>query len=178
MTADCPARSTSERNIVVHVVVPATGGALGSGRGAATGLTARGGLGTRARRLVVVVHVGHAAAAAPAQHLHAVAANFGGVFLDAFLVGVLAGADRAFDVDLAALFQVLAAHFGGAPEEADSVPFCLLYHLAGLVLVFVGSGDSEVGDGLSARQVAHFGVAPQVADQNNFVDGCHVFPWI
>src|SRR5512139_4166153 len=154
MTADCPARSTSERNIVVHVVVPATGGALGSGRGAATGLTARGGLGTRARRLVVVVHVGHAAAAAPAQHLHAVAANFSGVFLNAFLVGVLAGADRALHVDLAAFLQVLPAHFGGAPEEADPVPLGLLNHLAGFILVFVGGGNGEVGDSLSARQVA------------------------
>jgi len=58
------------------------------------------------------------------------------------------------------------------------VPFGLLDHLTGFVLVFVGGGDGKVGDGLSARQVAHFGIAPEVADQNHFVDGCHVFPWM
>jgi len=58
------------------------------------------------------------------------------------------------------------------------MPFGLLDHLAALVLVFVGGGDGQVGDGLSARQVAHFRIASEVADQNHFVDGCHVFPWV
>src|SRR5512147_1966814 len=58
ITAECPAPLTSERNIVVHVVEPAAGGALGRRRGVAARLAAR-----RGRlRIAAVVHLGHAAA--------------------------------------------------------------------------------------------------------------------
>jgi hypothetical protein len=46
------------------------------------------------------------------QHLHLVGADLCGVALVAVLVGPLARAQRAFDIDLRALAQVLAGDLG------------------------------------------------------------------
>src|SRR5262245_51880007 len=91
-----------ERNIVFHVVELA-------GR-----LLGRGGLGGRGRSLsALAAHFSRlgarlAAAFAPAEHLHYVAADLGAVAILPFLVLPLARAQAALDVDLRALLQVLA----------------------------------------------------------------------
>src|SRR5688572_5663115 len=85
----------SERNIVLHVL-QAAGGLLRRRLGLAP--WRRCALGARFRR---------AAALARTQHLHGVAADLGRVVRLPVLV-VLARAQAALDVDLRALFQVLA----------------------------------------------------------------------
>ena len=109
-----------------------------------------------------------------AKHLHAVAADLGGVAVLAFLVLPLAGADRAFDVDLAALLQVLAADLGLTGEEADPMPLGGLLLVAVLVFPDVAGGQAQVGHGVAVGQVAQLGIGAEVADEDDFVDGCHV----
>ncbi|CFP70650.1 Uncharacterised protein [Bordetella pertussis] len=54
------------------------------------------------------------------------------------------------------------------------MPFGFLAALAaGLVLPLRGRGDRHVADGRPIRAVTHFRVATQIADENDFVDGCH-----
>ena len=57
---------------------------------------------------------GRALASAAAEHLHVPRDDLGGVALLSLLVLPLAGADAPFDVDLAALGEVLARDLGGA----------------------------------------------------------------
>jgi hypothetical protein len=128
---------------------------------------------SRRRRAVVARRTAHALAAA--EHLHLVDADVGGVLLDAVLVGVFAGADRALDVDLRALAQVLRGNLGQPAVEHQAVPFGRLAHLAALlVLPLVGGGDGHVADLVAAREGAGFRVAAEIADEDDFVDGCHV----
>jgi hypothetical protein len=42
------------------------------------------------------------------------------------------------------------------------------------VFAAAGGGNADIGHGLARGQVTNFGVTAAVADQNNFVDGCHV----
>src|SRR5205085_1958324 len=142
--------------------------ALASRRGCAAGRRGA------ARRVVVPAAVVVTAAGrrthalAAAQHLHLVGADFRGVFLDAVLVGPLARAQAAFDIDLRALAQVFAGDFGEAAVEDHSVPLGGFLHLAALlVLPLVGGGDRDVGHAVAAGEGAHLGVAPQVADDDD-----------
>src|SRR5688572_28721095 len=57
-----------------------------------------------------------------AEHLHLVGNDVGGVALGAVLAGVLVVADRAFDVDLAALAQVFTSDLAELAEEGHPVP--------------------------------------------------------
>src|SRR5450830_670697 len=113
-------------------------------------------------------------ALAAAQHLHLVGADFGAVFFDAGLVGPLAGAQRAFHIDLRTLAQVLACDFSQTAVEHHTVPLGGFLHFARL-LVFpaVGGGDGDVGHLVAAGEGADLGVAPQVADDDDFIDRCH-----
>jgi type II secretory pathway predicted ATPase ExeA len=113
-------------------------------------------------------------ALAAAQHLHLVGADFGAVLLYAGLVGPFARAQAAFDIHLRALAQVLAHDFSQAAVEHHAVPFGGFAHFAALlVLPLVGGGDGDVGHLVATGEGAHFGVAAQVADDDDFVDGCH-----
>ena len=62
--------------------------------------------------LLAATLAAHALAAT--EHLHLVGADFGAVLFNAGLVRPLAGAQAAFHVDLAALFQILACKIGRA----------------------------------------------------------------
>lgn len=110
-----------------------------------------------------------------AEHLHLVGADFGGVLFDAVLVGPLARAQASFDIHLRALAQVLAGDFGQAAVEDDAVPLGGFAHFAAL-LVFpaIGGGHCDVRDLVAAREGTHFGVAPQIADDDDFIDRCHM----
>src|SRR5450830_989818 len=142
------ANSCLERNVVVHVV-EARGrlgrrlarygrrcarcrgrcaGGIAATRTAAIASTAAGALRVTAATAAALLRIaaivlaarGAALALAAAEHLHLVGADFGGVFFDAVLVGPLARAQAAFDVDLRALAQVLAGDFGQAAVEDDA----------------------------------------------------------
>src|SRR5690606_23585330 len=111
--AAATALGRSERDVVVREAAVVE---LRAGR-RTTGRTAHGGTGTLAlaarsggvapAALVVTTAAATAGArptlAATAQHLHLAGDDVGGVALDAVLAGVLVGAQRTFDVDLAAL---------------------------------------------------------------------------
>src|SRR5471030_1453701 len=114
---------------------------------------------TRGRRLArgrgVVAAVVHAAAVAHAltvaQHLHLLGDDVGRVLLDAVLVGVFTGLQAA--------------------EEGDAVPLGQLFLLAGVaVLRFERGRHGDVGDRVTARHVANFRIATQIADDDDFVN--------
>src|SRR5687767_5948343 len=112
-SAFIPSRSL-ERDVVVHLLeIPAA--LLGRRSPAAARCAGRGGLARLAR------HWLRSAALAPPEHPHLARDDFGGVALLPFLILPLAGAERAFDVDLAPLLEVLAGNFGEAPEERHAM---------------------------------------------------------
>ncbi|TSE23023.1 hypothetical protein Taqua_01861 [Tepidimonas aquatica] len=120
-----------------------------------------------------VVHRG-AAAFAAAQQLQLGGDDVHRVALDAVLAGVLAVLQTAFHVDRAAFFQVLAGDLGQAVVEGDAVPLGVFDDFAGVaVFAPAGGGDADAGHRLAGGQVADFGVAATVADEDDFVDGCH-----
>ena len=138
---------------------------MGCGRGAARG--------TVVAASLVTGGLAHAFAAT--EHLHLVGDDVGRVFLNAIFVGVLAGFQAAFHIDGAALFEVLAGDFSQFAKEGDTVPLGLFYQLSSLAFVFAAGGNGDVGDRLTAGQITNFRIAPQVADQNDFVNGCHEY---
>ena len=57
------------------------------------------------------------------------------------------------------------------------MPLRVFNHFAaGFVFALAAGGDGHIGHGLSAGQITHFGVAAAVAEQYDFVDGCHGVP--
>ena len=58
-----------------------------------------------------------------AEHLHLVSTDLGGVAVLSILVLPFAGADRALDINLTALAQILAGDFGELSEEGDFMLF-------------------------------------------------------
>ncbi|MPN21514.1 hypothetical protein SDC9_168894 [bioreactor metagenome] len=68
----------------------------------------------------------------------------------------------------------MADDFSEATVEDDAVPFGDFLVFAGvLVAPAVGGGDGDVRYLVTIGEAAHFGVAAQVADDDDFVDGCH-----
>src|SRR6266576_6600149 len=91
-----------------------------------------------------------------------------------FLVGLLvvpgAGLQAAFDVDLVALFQVLAGDFGEARPEHHVMPLGLLLPLSRFVFVGLVGGECDLCDRGALRRVLHFGILSEIADQDDFVN--------
>src|SRR5271166_129685 len=80
----------------------------------------------------------------------------------------------AFNVNRAALLQVLARDFGGAPEGLNVVPLRLILPVTVFVFNRRAGGQREISDRHAAGGVLHFRVLTQVAKQDNFVDAsCH-----
>ncbi len=85
-----------------------------------------------------------------------------------------AGLDLAFDEELGAFFDVVADDLGGALEADDIVPLGLVGPVALRVLLPVGGGEGEAGDGHAAGGGTNLGVFADVAEEENFVDAfCH-----
>jgi len=123
-------------------------------------------VGTRA-----AARVGVAGTFAAAQHLHLVGDDFGGVSILAVLPLPFARFDAAFYVDGAAFAQVFSGDFSQAVVEHDAMPFGFFAALAGVfVFPLRAGGDGDIADGGSIGAVTHFRVAPQVTDENRFVD--------
>src|SRR6185295_5821139 len=123
----------SERDVVVHVAVTATAGRHGPSRRGA-GWTA----GAEIAGIVGAEAAATAAAAAiePGQgRVKTLQHAFGRVFLDAALVGPFAGLQRALDVNLGALLQILLDNLAKRlGEDHDAVPLGLFLALAGALV--------------------------------------------
>jgi len=118
------------------------------------------------------LRTGASPSAAAEQH-DAVAANLGGVALVAVLVVPLPRLQAALDVDLLALHQVLAERLGGLSPEHHAVPLRFLLALSAFVVPHLGGGHVEGGDRRASWCVTQLGVAPEIADENHFVDASH-----
>src|SRR5208337_5399842 len=111
-----------------------------------------------------VFSAGFPASAEQNQIIHQ---DLGPVFLlAAFLVVPGTGAQAAFDVDLAAFFQVLAHNFRGALKCDQIVPLGVVLPLAVLVLVTLVGSHGKLGHGHAALGVLDLGIFAEIADQN------------
>src|SRR5579863_7451361 len=177
-----------ERNIVVHLVEPAacrraraartarTAAAAATARRTAASHAATAALGRFATAVAAVVTTAAARTATAAEHLHLVSDNFRRVALLAVLALVLARAQAAFDINRRALLQVFVHDLGQTAEERNAMPLGHFLEIAGLlVLVAVSGREPDVRDGVPARQITHFRIGAEIADENDLVDGCHVF---
>src|SRR3990167_1263776 len=133
----------------------------------------------RTRLLWTRCRVGHAALAllvalwTAAEQLHGalhVDHDFSGVTLDAVFFP-LAGLQFAFDVDLRTFAQVFTGDLCHFAEHRHTVPFGFLDLLAGLLVgpLFAGR-QTQVGHGVTVRQVANFGILAACTDQYDFVN--------
>lgn len=96
--------------------------------------------------------------------------DFSGVTLDAVFFP-LAGLQFAFDVDLRTFAQILTGDLCNLAEHRHTVPFGFLDFLAGLLVgpLFAGR-QTQVGHGVTVRQVANFGILAARTDQYDFVN--------
>ena len=169
----------SEGNIVIDIVnwCRGRGGSLAAGRSGRLGgvsrfIIALGGLLTRAAGcgcVLVAAFIGAAAAVTTIKHFHFVGHDVVGSALNSVFAGVFAALDAAFDIYLAAFFQILAGNFCQATEHTDIMPFGALLALPVAVFPVFAGGNRKIGHRVAAGQVAHFGVAPQVADKYHFI---------
>ena len=81
----------------------------------------------------------------------------------------------SFDVDFAALFQVLAGNLGQPLPQNDVVPLGSVLPLAGLVFIAFVGGQREFRHRCAGRGVFQFRVLPKIANQNDFINAltCH-----
>ena len=121
-----------------------------------------------------------ARAAARVEHgqrgVEALQHHLGRIFLDAVLVGVLAGLELALEIDLGALLQILLDDFAEPfVEDHHAVPLGLFLALAGgLVAPAFRSGDRQVGDRTPVLGAPDFRIAAEIADEDHLVDRtCH-----
>src|SRR5690606_41456956 len=110
------------------------------------------------------------ATATAAEHLHLVGDDLGDVAVLAVLAGELVIADRAFDVALRTLAQVLAGDLAELSEELHPVPLGALLLVAVAVLAHAGGGQADDGHGHAGLGVLGFGIVAEVADQDHLVD--------
>src|SRR5262249_34360476 len=119
--------SRSERDVVVHVAVAGAGG----------NCTARRGTDRSAPEITAGIVRAEAAAptaAAAVEHgqrrVESLQHHFGRIFLDAALVGPFAGLQRALEIHLGALLQILLADLAEPlVEDHDAVPLGLFLAL-------------------------------------------------
>src|SRR5664279_3180538 len=159
-------RPPSERNFVVHVA-----GLAGAGqRRLALARHAR------AAGTEVIAAVGAGAAAAGIEHgelrIEALQHHFGRVAVVAVLVLPFARLQRAFQINLRALLEILLDDLAQALiEDDDPVPLGFFLALAGgLVAPAFRGGDAEIGDRPAVLSAANFRIFAEIADQDHFVD--------
>src|SRR5690606_1251051 len=72
------------------------------------------------------------------------------------------------------LSQILTSDLGQTPIERHAMPFSgLAVFTSVLVAPAVCGGDGHIGHLVAAGKSAHFRVTAQIADDDDFVDGCH-----
>src|SRR5882672_12253433 len=107
-------------------------------------------------------HVFGGPLAAAAEHLHVLRDDLGGVTLLPLLILPLPGLDATFDVDLAALGEVLAADLGELAEADHAVPLGGFLLRSALVRPALGGGHAQVRDRLPALGESHLRVRAEV----------------
>ena len=131
----------------------------------------------------VVIHAGAGAgtrlaatAAAAVEHGERAAEardhDLGRVALLAALVGPFARRELSLDIDLGTLAHELLCDLRQLlVEDDDTVPFGALLALAGLAIApRIRRGHRHVHHGSAILHGLHFGVAAEIADQDDFVD--------
>jgi len=109
------------------------------------------------------------------QELYGQRVDFGGAALLAFFVLPLASLQAPFDVDRTALREVLTTMLSGSTPDNYSMPFSLFDLVAAILVRPVLTGrEAEIRNRLAVLRVTEFGVSPEVADQNDLVDACHM----
>src|SRR5215216_4300472 len=160
----------SERNVVVHVAVAGAAGCHRPPRRGADRTT-----GAEITAGIVGAEAAATAAAAAIEHgqgrVEALQHDFGRILLDSALVGPFARLQRALDVHLGALLQILldnlAKRFG---EDHDAVPLRLFLTLAGaLVAPGLRRRDAQIGNRPPVLCPPDFRILAEVADQNHLV---------
>src|ERR1700733_2820688 len=166
----------SERNLVVHIAAAHRSGHGSSAR-------RRRDLAGRARRAeIAAAGFVHVAAAASARAPRAIEQrqlaakvlqhDFGGIAVLTGLILPFARLQRALDVNLRALLEILL----GDPaqvfiEDDDAMPFGFFAPLAGtLVLPGFRSGEPQICDRPPVLGATDFGIGAQIADQDHLVD--------
>src|SRR5580692_7330116 len=174
----------SERNLVVHIAAAHRSGHGSSAR-------RRRDLAGRARRAeIAAAGFVHVAAAASARAPRAIEQrqlaakvlqhDFGGIAVLSGLILPFARLQRALDVNLRALLEILL----GDPaqiliEDNDAMPFGFFAPLAGsLVLPGIRRGEAQIGHRPTVLGATNFRIGAEVANQDHFVDAsCHdTFP--
>ena len=110
---------------------------------------------------------------ARADEVDSAGVDLGRVPLGAVFIFPLAGLNAAFDINGAALREVLVTHLGGLSPDDDAVPFGSLLALAALVVPGLAGRQGEVYDGLAVRSRTELRIATEVTDENCFIDTCH-----
>src|SRR5664279_659802 len=168
-------RRCLERNLVVHVP-----GLAGAGqRRLAFARRARSG--TWAAGTEVIAAVGtRAAAAAGIEHgelrIEALQHHFGRVAVVAVLVLPFARLQRAFQVNLRALLEILLDDLAQAlVEDHHPVPLGFFLALAGgLVAPAFRGGHPQIRDRTAVLGAANFRIRTEIADEDHLVDAtCH-----
>ena len=177
-----PPFERSKRDVIIHAARLEGGGIGGWATSAATTATIVDLTPPEAAAAIVgaaettIAATGAFTLAAPIKQgqvgIEALQHHFGGIFVLAGLVLPFAGLQLAFDIDLAALFQIALSHAGEAfREDHHAVPLGLFTLFTAIaVLPALGSGDGEVHHLAAAGQVAHFGIGPQIADEDDLID--------
>src|SRR5579863_4201980 len=178
--SDLDSRWTLERDLVVQIAA-----FRGIPRwAAATAAWCTGG-GTRRGAFAIATTLPRTAAftaAARVKHgqfaLESADHDLGRIALLALLVGPLAGLQRAFDVNLAALVQeALGDVTDPIVENHHPVPLGAFLALARLAIVpgFAG-GERQIDDLGAVLRGAHLGILAEIAHQDHLVDAaCHCF---
>src|SRR5690606_9076502 len=173
-----PGAGCLERDVVVGEAVVEAAASRRScrrrGRGVALLATAI--LAARRRRAALralaalVAALAATAAGTAAEHLHLVGDDLGDVAVLSVLAGELVVADRAFDIALRTLAQVLTGDLAELSEELHPVPLGALLLVAVAVLAHAGGGQANGGHGHAGLGVLGFGIVAEVADQDHLVD--------
>lgn len=112
---------------------------------------------------------------ATAEKLDVARFDFSHILLDTLCIGVAAGAETSFDINLAALLYEFLGKISLLSPGSDRMPLGIFVHLSVAVLVFFGSRESYRRDlagalcGSVSIEVTHFGVHTNVTDQKYFV---------
>src|ERR1019366_2587387 len=161
--------TTLERNVFIRNWRTARRRVLRFGRALVEVVPARGCRGSARAASVLAT-----AFAASAEQDDVIADDVGHVF---FLTGLLVvpgvGSDAAFDINLAALLQILSGDLRQSLPKHDVVPFSAVLPVAVFVLVALIGRQGKFGHRLALRRVFVLGILAQVFGQNDFVYAFH-----
>src|SRR5258708_4825047 len=95
------------------------------------------------------------------------------LFLAGRLIVPGAGLQAAFDVDLAALLQILAGNLRQPLPQHHIVPFGAVLPLAVFALETLVGGQGDLRDRRALRRELHFGILAKVSNQDDFIYAFH-----